>query len=146
MPSSMSRQVVGLGSGTGPMSIALVSTPAPGASTVPRNRPSHTAIWPDTTNSKSARHPTLPSLRISPMLATPATRLKKISGTTSIFMKATKMSPMILMLSASGPHNRPTMMPRISAPITRCQSGIANQAFISVPRVFYASAAFAILA
>ena len=39
------------------------------------------------------------------------------------------------------------MMPRISAAITRCQSGIANQAFMSAPLVvFYASAACAMRA
>ena len=131
--SSVSRQSMGLGSGMEPMSIADVSTPSPGLINVPRPRPNHTAIWPLTTNRSIARQPTLPSFFRSPMLATPATRLKKISGTTSILMKAMKTSPIILMLSASGPHSRPTITPKISAAITRCHSGIANQAFMSAP-------------
>src|SRR3990167_4926775 len=103
---------------------------------IPRNSPSHTAIWPVTTNSASARQPTLPSLRRSPILATPATRLKKISGTTSILMKATNTSPMNLMLSAPGPHSHPVATPSTSAAITRCHSGIRNQVVSIMPLSF----------
>ncbi len=130
MPRIMSLKVVSLGGGVTPMSIAEVSTPAPGWTRVPRPSPSQTAICPVTTNSSIARQPTLPSFLRSPMLATPATRLKKISGTTSILMKAMKISPMILMLAASGPHSRPRMTPSTSAAITRCHKGIRNQVFM----------------
>ena len=102
----------------------------PGVKKLPMARPSHTAICPVTTNSNSARQPTLPSFLKSPILATPATRLKKISGTTSILMKAMKISPMILMLSAPGPQTKPTITPRTSAAMTRCHSGMANQVFM----------------
>ena len=76
-------------------SIDAASSPAPGCKNVPMARPSQTAICPVTTNSKSARQPTLPSLRRSPILATPATKLKKIRGTTNILIKAIKISPII---------------------------------------------------
>ena len=131
--STMSTAVVSLGTGVSPIWIALVSTPAPGWISVPRPRPSQTAICPVTTNSSSARPPTAPSLRRSPIAATPDTRLKKISGTTSILIALMKKSPIHLMLSASGPQAQPVSTPRMSAVITRCHSGISNQVLSNFP-------------
>ena len=122
----MSTAVVSLGCGVTPLLMALTSTPAPGAKNVPMPRPIHTAIWPVTTNSSMARPPTAPSLRKSPIAATPATRLKKMSGTTSILIDLIKKSPIHLMLSASGPQTQPVSTPRMSAVTTRCHSGISN--------------------
>ena len=126
---TMSTAVVSLGSGVSPFWITLVSSPAPGWTSVPRPSPIHTAIWPVTTNSSIALPPTAPSLRKSPIAATPETRLKKISGTTSILIALMKKSPIHLMLSASGPQAQPVRTPRMSAVITRCHSGISNQVF-----------------
>ena len=134
MESTISRQPSPDGSGTGPMSILLVSTPMPGWISVPSPSPSQTAIWPVTTKMSIARPPTAPSLRRSPIAATPDTSEKKISGTTSILIEAMNTSPMILMLSASGPQSRPVTIPRMSAAMTRCQSGIRNHVFSIVTR------------
>ena len=123
----MSTAVVLFGAGVGPSSIALASIPCPGLKKVPSASPSQTAICPVTTKSSMARPPTAPSLRKSPMAATPETSEKKMSGTTSIFTALMKKSPIHLIDSASGPHSRPVIVPSTSAAITRCQSGMANQ-------------------
>ena len=110
-----------------------VVPPGGGWTSVPRPSPSQTAIWPVTTNKSIARPPTAPSLRKSPIAATPETRLKKISGTTSILIDLMKKSPIHLMLSASGPQAQPVSTPRMSAVITRCHSGISNQVLSNFP-------------
>ncbi len=69
------------------------------------------------------------------MAATPDTSEKKISGTTSILIDLMKKSPIHLIVSDSGPHAKPVMIPRIRAATTRCHNGIRNHhATIISPR------------
>ena len=133
----ISRQPVTVASGISPFIIVSVLRPMPGLNHVPNARPNQTEIWPVTTNSNIALPPTLPSFRKSPIAATPETRLKNISGTTNILIDAMKKSPIHFILSASGPHNKPVITPRINAAITRCQSGIRNQkaSIIHIPQL-----------
>src|SRR5690606_27663019 len=119
--------------------MAVVSPPAPGFIIEARAMPVHTAIWPVTTNNNIVRPPTLPRFLRSPIAAMPDTREKKISGTTSILLALMKKSPIHLIDSASGPQMKPVIIPNISAPITRCQSGILNQkdSILRIPQFLF---------
>src|SRR5690606_40146913 len=85
------------------------------------------------------RPPTRPSFRRSPIATMPDTREKKIRGTTSILIDLIKKSPIHLIDSASGPQRNPVIIPNISAPITRCQSGILNQkdSILRIPQFLF---------
>src|SRR5690606_21412662 len=119
--------------------MAEVSTPAPGWIIAARAMPNHTAICPVTTNIKIVRPPTRPSFRRSPIATMPDTREKNIRGTTSILIDLIKKSPIHLIDSASGPQRNPVIIPNISAPITRCQSGILNQkdSILRIPQFLF---------
>ena len=69
------------------------SKPAPGWMIVPIARPKQTAMTVVTMYIARARPPRLPSRLGSPIARTPDTRVVKISGTTSIWIRLMKASP-----------------------------------------------------
>ena len=78
--------------------------------------------------SPSVITPREPSFLGSPMEMTPDTRVKKISGTTTMLIKRTNRSPIHLMDTAPAPQTLPTSTPSTRANKIRFHRAISNQA------------------